>query len=173
MWNDCLTKNYVNLFKAIIIYFIQFIQNIVSNFVYLYSRHVFTVFQNSRISVINLNPLPSDEQKTIQWGSPQKKEKKAYSSRTLHNTNRKGSEKSHSLLRWKNANRPIFFPAICKLELKDIQKNNINFIFGKSMECVRKYHDLVFVNGQADNHIRQVCKEEFKAFSIISDNRDG
>ena len=52
---------------------------------------------------------------------------------------------------------------------KYFHKNAINFIFGKSMESVRKYRDVTLI-GQVDQHFRQVSKERFTQFNIISDD---
>ena len=50
---------------------------------------------------------------------------------------------------------------------KLFHKNAVNFIFGKSMESVRKYRNVTLV-GRVDQHFRQVCQQMFRQFSIIS-----
>ena len=52
---------------------------------------------------------------------------------------------------------------------KLFHKNAINFIFGKSMESVRKYRNVTLI-GQVDQHFRQVSKEGFMQFNIIADD---
>ena len=52
---------------------------------------------------------------------------------------------------------------------KLFHKNAINFIFGKSMESVRKYRNVTLI-GQVDQHFRQVSKEGFTQFNIIAED---
>ena len=52
---------------------------------------------------------------------------------------------------------------------KHFHKNAINFIFGKSMESVRKYRNVTLV-GQVDQHFRNVANEGFTQFNIIAED---
>ena len=49
----------------------------------------------------------------------------------------------------------------------NFHKFSVNFIFGKSMESTRKYKNVVLVN-RPNQHCRQVCKNGFKRFYILS-----
>ena len=49
----------------------------------------------------------------------------------------------------------------------NFHKFAVNYIFGKSMESTRKYKNIVLVN-HPNQHCRQVCKNGFKRFYIMS-----